>query len=72
MLGDGASINVTGAGEGNLIRHNYMHDIFASEWVSGVLRTDDFQRGTTWENNVIYRSNAGAWEHKGSNSERDL
>jgi hypothetical protein len=25
-------------------------------------------RGTTWENNVIYRSNAGAWEHKGGNS----
>lgn len=67
-LGDGASINVTGAGEGNLIRHNYLHDIFASEWVSGVLRTDDWQRGTTWENNVIYHSNAGAWEHKGANN----
>ena len=36
-LGDGAAINVTGAGEGNLIRHNYVHDIFASEWVSGCL-----------------------------------
>ncbi|HYW46509.1 MAG TPA: right-handed parallel beta-helix repeat-containing protein [Bryobacteraceae bacterium] len=67
-LGDGAGINVTGAGEGNIIRRNYVHDIFASEWVSGCLRTDDWQRGTTWEENVIYRSNAGAWEHKGGNS----
>ena len=67
-LGDGAAINVTGAGEGNLIRRNYIHDIFSSEWVSGCLRTDDWQRGTTWEENVIYRSNAGAWEHKGGNN----
>jgi hypothetical protein len=67
-LGDGAAINVTGAGNGKTIRHNYIHDVFASEWVSGCLRTDDWQRGTTWENNVIYRSNAGAWEHKGGNA----
>ena len=67
-LGDGAAINVSGAGEGDVIRHNYLHDIFVSEWVSGVLRTDDWQRGTTWEENVIYRSNAGAWEHKGANN----
>jgi hypothetical protein len=67
-LGDGAGINVTGAGEGNIIRRNYVHDIFSSEWVSGCLRTDDWQRGTTWEENVIYRSNAGAWEHKGGNN----
>jgi len=68
QLGDGAAINVSGAGEGDVIRHNYLHDIFASEWVSGVLRTDDWQRGTTWEENIIYRSNAGAWEHKGANN----
>jgi hypothetical protein len=67
-LGDGAGINVTGAGEGNIIRRNYVHDIFSNEWVSGCLRTDDWQRGTTWEENVIYRSNAGAWEHKGGNN----
>ena len=67
-LGDGAGINVTGAGEGNIIRRNYVHDIFSNEWVSGCLRTDDWQRGTVWQENVIYRSNAGAWEHKGSNS----
>ncbi len=66
-LGDGAAINVTGAGEGNIIRRNYVHDIFTTEWVSGCLRTDDWQRGTTWEENVVYRSNAGAWEHKGPN-----
>jgi hypothetical protein len=67
-LGDGAAINVSGCGNGNLIRRNYLHDIYASEWVSGVMRTDDWQSGTTWEENIIYRSNAGAWEHKGANS----
>lgn len=67
-MGDGAAINVTGAGRGNYIKNNYCHDIFASEWVSGVLRTDDFQDGTTWENNIIYRANCGAWEHKGNNN----
>ncbi len=67
-LGDGAAINVTGAGEGNMIRRNYVHDIFTNEWVSGCLRTDDWQRGTTWEENIVYRSNAGAWEHKGPNN----
>ena len=67
-LGDGAAINVSGCGEGDLIKRNYVHDIFSNEWVSGCLRTDDWQRGTTWEENVIYRSNAGAWEHKGGNS----
>jgi len=45
-----------------------VHDIFASEWVSGCFRTDNFQNGTIWQDNVIYRSNAGAWEHKGGNS----
>lgn len=66
-LGDGAAINVSGCGDDNILRRNYLHDIFASEWVSGVLRTDDWQQGTTWEENIIYRSNAGAWEHKGAN-----
>ena len=67
-LGDGSAINVSGCGKGDHIRRNYLHDIYASEWVSGVMRTDDWQRGTIWEENVIYRSNAGAWEHKGANS----
>jgi hypothetical protein len=67
-LADGSGINVSGAGEGNHILRNYLHDIYASEWVSGCLRTDDWQRGTTWEENIIYRSNAGAWEHKGPNN----
>lgn len=67
-LGDGSAINVSGGGEGDVIRHNYLHDIYAGEWVSGCLRTDNWQRGTTWEQNVIYRSNAGAWEHKGANN----
>ncbi len=67
-LGDGAAINVSGAGEGNTIRRNFIHDIFSSEFIDGSLRTDDFQRGVVWEENVIYRSNAGGWMHKGTNN----
>ncbi|MGD0501000.1 MAG: right-handed parallel beta-helix repeat-containing protein [Bryobacteraceae bacterium] len=68
MLGDGAVINVSGCGQGDHIRRNYLHDIFTAEWVSGCLRTDDWQRGTIWEENVIYRSNSSAFCHKGANN----
>ena len=55
-LGDGAVINVSGAGEGNLIYRNYIHHI-ATHHASGVLRTDDWQSGTTFQENVIYMAN---------------
>ena len=66
-LGDGSTINVSGAGEGNTIRRNYIHDIYGSEFVDGCLRTDDQQRGVLWEENVIQRANIGGWQHKGRN-----
>ncbi|MFR9650521.1 MAG: right-handed parallel beta-helix repeat-containing protein [Rikenellaceae bacterium] len=65
MLADGSVLNVSGAGEGNIVRNNYIHHI-ASQ-ASGVLRTDDWQRGTTFENNIIYMSNIAAFVHKGYN-----
>ncbi|UUV20120.1 right-handed parallel beta-helix repeat-containing protein (plasmid) [Fusobacteria bacterium ZRK30] len=58
-LGDGAVINISGAGEGNVVKRNYVHHISTNK-ASGVLRTDDWQSGTTFQENVIYKSNIPA------------
>jgi len=65
MLGDGAAINVTGTGPGNVIRRNCVHDIFTQEFIGGCLRTDGWVEDTVWEENVVFRTNIAAWEHKG-------
>jgi hypothetical protein len=65
-LGDGAAINVSGAGEGNVVRHNYLHDIYGAEPSTAVLRNDDWQRGSVWEDNVVVRSNVLFGENKGA------
>jgi len=57
ILGDGAAINITATGEGNIIRRNYIHDIF-NEHLHGAFRTDDFQRGTLIAENVIFGTNS--------------
>ena len=57
ILIDGATINVSGAGEGNIIRRNYIHDIINPN-ISGAIRIDDFQRKTLIEENVIFRTNS--------------
>ena len=57
LLGDGSSINISGAGEGNIIRRNFVHDIY-NPYIHGAIRTDDFQRGTLIEENIICRTNA--------------
>ncbi len=64
-LADGSVLNVSGAGEGNIVRNNYVHHI--ASHASGVLRTDDWQRGTTFEKNIIHNSNIAAIVHKGYN-----
>jgi hypothetical protein len=68
-LGDGASVNVSGAGEGNVLRRNYIHDIYGAEgeWICACVRTDDWQRGTLIAENVIARSSTAAFEHKCEN-----
>lgn len=58
-IGDGAALNVSGAGEGNIIRNNFLGEV-----VGNGLRTDDWQRGTLFENNVI---TDGGIVHKGKN-----
>jgi hypothetical protein len=57
ILGDGAAINITGAGDGNVIRHNYIHDLF-NPGLHGAIRTDDFQRCALIEENVIFRTSS--------------
>lgn len=57
VLGDGSVINITGAGNGNIIRRNYIHDIH-NPHIHGAIRTDDFQRGTLIEENVVFRTSS--------------
>ncbi len=64
-LADGSVLNVSGAAEGNIVRNNFVHHI--ASHASGVLRTDDWQRGTTFENNIIYMANISGIVHKGFN-----
>ena len=65
-IGDGSAINVSGAAEGNILRRNYAHHI-AVHTASSVMRVDDWQRGTTFVDNVIYMCNLGGITRKNLN-----
>ena len=54
VLDDGNAIYISGAGEGNVVRRNYVHHMLAAGGQGGI-RTDDFQRGTVITHNVVYR-----------------
>jgi len=54
QLHDGASLNVSGAGEGNIIRHNYVYDV---DYIGA--RTDDWQRGTITTQNIFENAGTG-------------
>jgi hypothetical protein len=58
-IGDGAALNVSGAGMGNTIRNNFLGEVTGNG-----LRTDDWQRGTLFESNII---TDGGVVHKGYN-----
>ncbi|MHC4503627.1 MAG: right-handed parallel beta-helix repeat-containing protein [Planctomycetota bacterium] len=58
MLGDGSAINVSGAGTGNVIRRNYVHDI-ENAHATSCIRTDDAQKGTLIEENIVFRARPG-------------
>ena len=62
-LSDGSSINISGAGTGNMIRHNYIYDVPHVGF-----RTDDWQEGTTLVNNIVHKSGNSAFIHKGINT----
>ena len=58
-IGDGAALNVSGAGEGNVMRRNMLYMSLGNG-----LRCDDWQRGTTLTENLIL---SGGIVHKGHN-----
>ncbi len=66
---DGAAINVSGAGRGNQLRRNYVHDITCDRGhlVMGAFRVDDDQRGTHIYENVICRVTCPGVEFKAEN-----
>ena len=61
-LSDGSSINVSGAGLGNLVNHNLLYDI---PYVG--IRTDDWQDGTMISNNILHNIGGTGITHKGLN-----
>ena len=58
-IGDGSSLNVSGAGTGNVIRSNILLELMGNG-----MRTDDWQRETTFSDNII---TSGGIVHKGHN-----
>ncbi len=64
VLGDGNPFYIRMSGDGNILRHNYFHDVYGSH-SAGVMRFDGNQSGTVFEENVIYRcTGAGINFHK--------
>ncbi|NNJ26503.1 right-handed parallel beta-helix repeat-containing protein [Alienimonas chondri] len=54
-LGDGNGIYIRGAGPGNVIRRNYIHDLVAPMIMQAAIRTDGGQTDTLIAENLIYR-----------------
>ncbi|MCG8311166.1 MAG: right-handed parallel beta-helix repeat-containing protein [Cytophagales bacterium] len=54
VLGDGNGIYISGAGRGNIVRQNYIHDCPSNHFAEGI-RCDDDQHETTIESNIIVR-----------------
>lgn len=65
-MGDGNAVYVSGAGDGNLVSYNYIHDLRGD--AASAMRTDDAQWGVLLEKNVIYRSTGLGILIKGDNS----
>ncbi|MBU2929858.1 right-handed parallel beta-helix repeat-containing protein [Winogradskyella psychrotolerans] len=55
-LGDGNAIYIRGAGKGNIIRRNYIHDMVADMIMQAAIRTDGGQTGTLISENLIYNA----------------
>lgn len=57
-LGDGNGIYVSGAGHGNIIRRNAVHDLYGTG-VNSAIRTDGWQEGALMAENLVYRCVGG-------------
>jgi hypothetical protein len=66
VMSDGNAIYVSGAGEGNVVSRNYVHDIYG-KGAHTALRADDFQRGTLYEENVVHHCVMGGFTLKHHN-----
>ncbi len=69
-MGDGAAINASGTGLGNIIRYNYVHDINNPRATANI-RTDNDQNGTIITKNIVFRSVTAGFEAKGYNEYRN-
>lgn len=54
VMGDGNGIYISGAGTGNIVRKNYIHDCPSAHFAEGI-RCDDDQHETTIESNIVTR-----------------
>ncbi len=54
IMGDGNGIYVSGAGGGNIVRHNHIHDCPSPSMSEGI-RCDDDQHDTLIQSNLIHR-----------------
>ena len=59
ILGDGNAIYISGAGTGNVVRYNAVHDC-PSETMRAGIRCDNEQHETTIHGNVLYRLGGSA------------
>ena len=55
VLADGNGIYIRGAGPGNVIRRNYIHDLVSPVTLQSAIRTDGGQTDTLIAENIIYR-----------------
>lgn len=55
---DGNAIYISGTGDNNIVRRNYIHDIDSKGFV-GAIRADDNQYYTEIEENIIYNTGSG-------------
>lgn len=69
-LGDGAAINLSGTGVGNIVRFNYVYDIPAPH-VTSAIRMDNDQSESLIEKNVVVNVGAGGITPKGANTIRN-
>lgn len=69
-LGDGAAVNLSGSGDGNIVRLNHIHDIPANHATSAI-RMDGSQTGVLVEKNVIANIGTGGITPKERNTVRN-
>ena len=69
-LGDGSAINLSGGGNDNIVRYNYIHDCPARN-PSSAIRMDGSQIKTLVENNIIVNMSVAGISPKGDNTIRN-